>query len=217
MFGWHHDTRDKDVFPGSGLQQQASLTLAIPGSQIEYYSLEYELSKYWSFDGGWGAMNRTNVVYGGSYGSKTTSLPPNLNRFAGGPDSVRGYRENRLGPQDSLGNPYGGNLMISNQLELMVPLPEKWRRRTQIGLFYDVGNVFSTENVTFLDDAGEALDYSFEFSELRHSVGISARILMPLGLLRLSYGIPVNADDDNPNRFLRDDVERFQIAIGMSF
>ena len=99
----------------------------------------------------------------------------------------------------------------------MVPLPEKWQRRTRIGFFYDVGNTFSTEDVIFLDDAGEELDYSFEFSELRHSAGISARILIPLGLLRLSYGIPLNEDDDNPNRFLRDDVERLQIAIGVSF
>ena len=71
--------------------------------------------------------------------------------------------------------------------------------------------------VDFLDDAGEELDYSFEFSELRHSAGVSARILLPLGLLRLSYGVPINPDDNHPNRFLRDDIERFQIAIGVSF
>ncbi len=217
LAGWHHDTRDREVFPNSGIEQQASLKVAIPGSEIEYYTVEYELNKYWSFNGGWTAMNTTNLGFGRSYGSDTTSLPPNLNWFAGGPNSVRGYRENRLGPQDSLGNPYGGNLLVSNQFELMIPLPEKWQRRTRIGFFYDVGNVFSTEDVVFLDDAGEELDYSFEFSELRHSAGISARILMPLGLLRLSYGIPLNEDDDNPNRFLRDDDERLQIAIGVSF
>ena len=217
LFGWRHDTRDREVFPNSGIEQQANLKLAVPGSEIEYYTIEYELIKYWSFDGGWTAMNTTNLGFGRSYGSKTTSLPPNLNWFAGGPDSVRGYRENRLGPQDSLGNPYGGNLFVSNQFELMLPLPEKWQRRARIGFFYDVGNTFSTEDVVFLDDAGQTRDYSFEFSELRHSVGISVRILMPLGLLRLSYGVPLDPDDDNPNRFVRDDVEHFQIAIGVSF
>ncbi len=48
-------------------------------------------------------------------------------------------------------------------------------------------------------------------------MGIAAQILMPLGVLRLSYGVPLNAEDDNPDRFLRDDIERFQIAIAVDF
>jgi outer membrane protein insertion porin family len=46
--------------------------------------------------------------------ASTTALPPYLNYFAGGPDSVRGYRESRLGPRDNIGigNPYGGNLRV---------------------------------------------------------------------------------------------------------
>ena len=217
LFGWHHDTRDREIFPSSGIEQRLGVKLAVPGSEIEHYTVKYELNKYWSLNRGWTVMNSTNLGFGAKYGSDTTLLAPNLNWFAGGPNSVRGYRENRLGPRDSLGNPYGGNLLVSNQLELMVPLPEKWQRHTRIGFFYDVGNVFSTEDVSFLDDAGEELDYSFDFSELRHSAGISARILTPLGLLRLSYGIPLNAEDDHPNRFLRDDIERFQISVGVSF
>lgn len=217
LFGWHHDTRDSEVFPSKGIEQRLGLKLAVPGSDIEYYTIDYELRKYWTLGGGWTAMNSTKLGFGAKYGSDTSSLAPNLNWFAGGHDTVRGYRENRLGPQDSLGNPYGGNLLVSNQFELMAPLPEKWERHARIGLFYDVGNVFSTEDVSFLDDAGEALDYGFDLSALRHSAGVSARILTPLGLLRLSYGIALNADDDHPNRFLRDDVERFQISVGVSF
>lgn len=217
LFGWHHDTRDKKVFPNTGVEQQLSLKFAVPGSEVEYYAIEYELNKYWPLNGGWAAKNGVKVGFGAKYGSKTTSLAPNLNWFAGGPNSVRGYRENRLGPQDSLGNPYGGNLLVSNQFELMMPLPEKWQRHTRIGFFYDIGNVFSTENVSFLDDDGQSLDYTFKFSKLRHSVGIAAQILMPIGALRLSYGVPLNAEDNNPNRFLRDDVDQFQVAVGVEF
>ncbi len=46
---------------------------------------------------------------------------------------------------------------------------------------------------------------------------LAAQILLPFGLLRLSYGVPLNADDGNHNRFLRDDIERFQIAVGVDF
>ena len=217
ILGWHYDTRDTRVFPNSGAEQQLDLSVAVPGSEIEYYTVDYELRKYWPLGGGWTAKLATKLGYGEAYGSNTTALAPNINWFAGGPDSVRGYGQNLLGPKDSLGNPYGGNLFVASQLELLMPLPEKWRERTRIGLFYDVGNVFSTENVSFRDDDGESLDYGFEFSELRHSVGLATEILLPLGLLRLSYGIPLNADEGNPNRFARDDVNRFQVTIGVDF
>ena len=217
LFGWHHDSRDTKVFPNTGVEQLLSLKVTIPGSEVEYYTIDYELSKYWPLNGGWTVKLGTQLGFGAMYGSKTSSLAPNLNWFAGGPNSVRGYRENRLGPKDSLGNPYGGNLFVSAQFELMMPLPEKWQKYSRIGFFYDIGNVFSTENVSFLDDDGQSLDYTFEFSELRQSVGIAAQILMPLGVFRLSYGVPLNAEDNNPNRFLRDDIERFQIAIGVNF
>ena len=217
LFGWHHDTRDRSVFPNRGIEQRLSLMIAVPGSEIEYYAIDYELSKYWPLNGGWTAMIGTKLGFGSKYGSKTSSLVPNLNWFAGGPNSVRGYRENRLGPKDSLGNPYGGNLFVSTQFELMMPLPEKWQKRLRIGFFHDMANVFSTEDISFLDDNGQSLDYSFKFSKLRQSIGIAAQFLLPLGVLRLSYGVPLNAEQDNPNRFLRDDIQRFQVAIGIDF
>ncbi|MCH9005834.1 MAG: outer membrane protein assembly factor BamA [Proteobacteria bacterium] len=217
LFGWHHDTRDRNVFPSRGIEQRLSLMIAVPGSEIEYYAIDYELSKYWPLNGGWTAKIATQLGFGSKYGSTTSSLVPNLNWFAGGPNSVRGYRENRLGPKDSLGNPYGGNLFVSTQFELMMPLPEKWQKRLRIGFFHDMGNVFSTEDISFLDDDGQSLDYTFKFSELRQSIGIAAQFLLPLGVLRLSYGVPLNAEQDNPNRFLRDDIQRFQVAIGIDF
>ncbi len=217
LFGWHYDTRDKKMFPSHGLEQLLSFKVAVPGSEVEFYVVDYELRKYWPLNGRWTAKMGIKLGFGAKYGSKTSSLPPNLNWFAGGPNSVRGYRENRLGPKDSLGNPYGGNVFVAAQFELMMPLPEKWQKHLRIGFFYDIGNVFSTENVSFLDDDRQSLNYTIALSELRQSVGIAAEILIPLGVLRLSYGVPINAEDNNPNRFLRDDIERFQIAIGVDF
>jgi outer membrane protein insertion porin family len=217
LLRWRQDTRDRRVFPDRGLEQSVTVRSAIPGSEVEYYAIDYELTRHWPFTGPWEARLDARFGYGVAYGSETSSLPPYLNWFAGGANSVRGYREGGLGPRDSLSNPYGGNLFVSGQFELMMPLPEKWRRRMRLGIFYDIGNAFSTEDVVFLDGTGGSLNYGFEFSRMRQSAGVSARVLMPIGLVRLSYGVPLNADDEHPNPFLRDDTERFQIAIDVDF
>jgi len=72
----------------------------------------------------------------------TTALPPYRQYFAGGPDSVRGFRASRLGPKDDFGRPYGGNIKTVAQTELLLPMPEKWRNSARLSMFYDIGNVF---------------------------------------------------------------------------
>ena len=62
---------------------------------------------------------------------------------------MRGFRESRLGPKDNFGRPYGGNMKTVAQTELLLPMPEKWRNSARFSLFYDIGNVFSDQNIVF--------------------------------------------------------------------
>jgi outer membrane protein assembly factor BamA len=80
-----------------------------------------------------------------------------------------------------------------------------------------VGSVFATEDVAFADAAGVPVDYGFDPSALRRSIGLTAEVLSPFGALRLSYAVPSGADDRHPNPFLRDEVDRFQISLGVDF
>ena len=88
------------------------------------------------------------AAYGKALGD-TTALPPYRQYFAGGPDSVRGFRESRLGPKDNFGRPYGGNIKTVAQTELLLPMPEKWRNSARFSLFFDIGNVFSDQDIDF--------------------------------------------------------------------
>jgi outer membrane protein insertion porin family len=133
---------------------------------------------------------------------------------------VRGYKEDSLGPQDNFLNPYGGNLLVAGQAELILPIPAKWQSRSRFVLFYDVGNVFSTEGtIDWFDLNQNPLPrdfYDFDPEFLKQSVGIAAEWLAPLGLFKFSYGVPIN-EFDGGNGVLADDTETFQFTIGGAF
>ncbi len=96
---------------------------------------------------------------------------------AGGPNSVRGFEQDSLGPIDIavLG---GGGLAVFNQ-EIRFPL---WWRLRGAG-FYDAGNAF--ENAS-----------DIRLSELRQSVGVGVRLELPFGLIRLDWAAVVNPRPD---------------------
>lgn len=213
---FRRDTRDRAVLPSAGVEHDLRFTAALPGSDVEYALADYRLSAYRPIGQRWTLRVSGRLAYGSGYGD-STSMPPYLHWFAGGPLTVRGYRENTLGPRDSLGNPYGGNLLVGARVELVTPWPGRWRDRIRVGFFADAGNVFATEDVAFTDAAGSPLDYGFDASALRRSAGLAAEILSPFGALRLSYAVPLGADDDHPSPFLRDRVDRLQLSFGVDF
>jgi outer membrane protein insertion porin family len=213
--GWSFDSRNRVLFPDSGTRIGVNLNAAVPGSEVEYYVAGIDFQKYMRMPGRWRFKINSELSYGDAYGD-TTALPPFRNRYGGGPGSVRGYKESTLGPLDSLRNPYGGNMLFANQFELIVPTPEKLGGSTRISLFYDVGGVFSTGGVSFFDRLGDPIDYDFDYDRLKKSVGLGVEWLAPLGLLRFSYAVPLNEDEET-DRFFGDDVERFQFSIGNAF
>ena len=217
--GWSYDSRNRALFADRGMRQTLSGRMALPLSDVRYYAINYEFIKYMPIWRKWLFSFNASYDYASPLG-RTTSLPPYLNYFAGGPDSVRGYRESRLGPRDNIGvgNPYGGNLRIVNRAELIFPVPEKWKSAARVSWFFDLGNVFQTGNkVKFLGlDDVTPVTYHFSYTELKRSTGIAVQWLAPLGLFRFSYGVPLHTFAGNTVRF-GDETERFQFSIGQAF
>jgi outer membrane protein insertion porin family len=161
---------------------------------------------------------KTQVSFGDKLGS-TTALPPFRQFFGGGPDTIRGYRESRLGPKDSFGNPYGGNLLTVASAEILFPTPDKWKANVRVSAFYDMGNVFSTGNVKFYGiDRVTPVNYKFRYSDLKRSTGIAVQWLAPMGIFRFSYAVPLSKTVASANdiRF-PDEREGFQFSIGSAF
>ncbi len=222
--GWIFDSRNRAIFANRGSRHRFIVNTTFPGSEVEYYTVNYNFKAYIPMTRWFTLSLKADLGFGGALGD-TTAVPPYKNYFAGGPNSIRGYRENRLGPKDSFGtvdnvriggNPYGGNLKTVGQVELILPIPAKWRSRARVTAFYDVGNVFSTEGVIFYDKLGDQIEYDFDPNMLKQSVGLAAEWLGPLGLFRFSYGFPLNKVDGT-SRFYGDQTEQFQFNIGGAF
>ena len=218
--GWSFDTLNRALFPDRGLRSVLSGRITLPGSEVDFYTLNSDFLQYVPLWGKYLLSLHGAMDYGAPLGH-TTSLPPYLNYFAGGEDSVRGYRDSTLGPRDNInsGDPSGGNLRIVGNVELIFPVPERFRTSVRVSWFFDIGNVFQTgSRVEFKGvDKYTPLQYQFaEWSDLKRSTGIAVEWLAPLGLLRFSFGIPLNASRGTWLNY-GDETERFQFSVGRSF
>ncbi len=197
--GFTHDTRNRTVLPTRGTKQQLQLELATPIGQETYYKLNWNQFTFVPL-GFLGLTYGVNslVGVGKSYG-KTSTLPPYEHYFAGGPNSVAGYKSGTLGPRDSNNLPYGGELSTWVRNELILPnfFGGKSKHSYRLALFVDAGNVFATPG-------------DFSFNKLRASYGLGITWLTPIGALGFSYAVPLRSQ---PGDYL----ERFQFTIGGYF
>jgi outer membrane protein insertion porin family len=219
--GWQYDSRNRGLFADRGQRHTFGVSV-VPTGSVQYYIASYNATGYVPLFLGTTLGLSTTLGYGDSLGH-TTSLPPYKRFYAGGPDTVRGYYDSSLGPVDTRGNPYGGNLITVARAEVILPLPAKWQTSARATLFYDIGNVFSEDNTKYVGrDLQTPVEYKFSYnkwpwSELKESTGIAVQWLAPsLGIFRFSYGIPLNNYHGDAVHF-GDRTEYFQFTIGGSY
>jgi len=192
-----HDSRNRRTFGTKGFLHRGRFEVTIPPSDLEYYKAEYNFLWLLPLSDVFTLATRTEIGYGDSFGG-TTDLPFFEKFRAGGTGSVRGFRDNTLGPQDSQDDAFGGNFLTTAGVELYFPVPALLDpTRLRFGIFADVGNVFA--------DFDE-----FETSELRGSAGLEVNFITGLGGITLSLASPFNDDED-------DETEAFQFEFGTSF
>jgi len=219
VIGWDWDTRNRTLFADHGSRQSISAAITFPFSTVKYWIANYQFVKYVPLTHGFFFSFLEGIDYGQPLGG-TTAVPPYRNFFGGGPDNVRGFRESRLGPKDQFGNPYGGNMRITSQNELVFPMPAKYAQTARVSLFFDMGGVYYTGNTIkfYGPDNVSPVNYGFTgWPSVRRSVGLAVQWLAPLGLFRFSFGIPLNAQHGNGITTWGDEKEGFQFSVGNAF
>ena len=98
---WNWSTLNRGLFPDRGASQGVVLQASLPGvSELQYYKASYNGQIYFPVKKTWALRFRTELGYGQGYGD-TVNLPFFQHYRSGGFGSVRGYRNNTLGPQSS--------------------------------------------------------------------------------------------------------------------
>ena len=145
---WTHDTRDSIIFPKNGVIQQLSTEVGVPGLDLEYYKIEYTHAWYKNVSKNLTLLLNGELGYAGNYGGNV--YPFFKNFYAGGVNSVRGYANGSLGPQDTdpitkMNFAVGGTRRVVGNVEVFAPVPLlKDSKQFRLSAFVDGGDRKST-------------------------------------------------------------------------
>ncbi|HEX8295537.1 MAG TPA: outer membrane protein assembly factor BamA [Chthoniobacteraceae bacterium] len=192
--GVRYDTRDSVFLTRKGelIDLSAYVAGGFLGGDTDIYGFELEATKYIHLP--WDTILTLN----GELANVTTwaggERVPIFDRlYLGGANNLRGFKFRDVGPKDEDGEPIGGNALWRITVEYTFPIVDKVRG----AVFYDAGAVSAD---------------SYDFGGTMNSdVGVGVRLDLPIGPVRLDYGIPLQADEFN------DSSGKFQFNIGYQF
>ena len=125
--------------------------------------------------------------------TQALAIPIDERFFSGGSTTVRSFGERDLGPHDRRGNPIGGEFYTIFNVEYTFPLYGELKG----AVFVDAGNLLPNA-----DEPG--------FADMRYGIGAGLRYDLPIGPIRLDYGV-------NPNPRPTEDFGAFHFSFGFAF
>lgn len=166
------DFRDDPFNPKQGtfVSGGAELGSQLFGSQVSYWSLTGQTSFYLP------VVRRNSLALSARAGAiqpygTTSEVPIQKRFFAGGRTTVRGFKQDSLGPHGSDGSATGGNYQMILNAEMRVPLQYGFL----VAAFVDAGSVWRAKD-------------PLNGFDLRESAGLGLRYVTPVGPISVDYG-----------------------------
>ena len=192
------DTRNSTFLPDAGQRTDlfGEIASGVLGSERDFYKLQ--LTTAWYFRGfAKGHVLELVGRTGVADGLAGDEVPFYERYYLGGLYSLRGFEYRDISPREpGFDEPIGGNTFWFGSAEYSIPIIKKEGvGGVRFAFFYDIGSVRS-----------DAYDYTFvDYSD---NWGVGLRLELPIGPLRLDYGIPINHDE------FSDGKGRFQFGVG---
>ncbi len=153
IFNHITDTRDNYIYPTDGYKSVLGYEYSGLGGDFKYHKFTVDGSTFRK-------VGRNQVlVFHGSYGHATSTLPTIAKFMLGGQDTIRGYRDDI----------FRGNSMILGNIEYRFPLSKNFK-------------------AALFTDFGSAWDSGWKPSKLHGSYGVGIMLDSPLGLIRVDIG-----------------------------
>lgn len=207
-YSFNYDTRKTGLNPNGGVLLRFNQDFAGLGGDLQYVAttglalaerrlMNDDLTLRAVFEGGMINMRKGN--------SRVTE------RFFLN-SQMRGFEGNGIGPRDLAAenkDALGGNVFAVARFEAEFPigLPDEYNIKG--GAFFDVGSVWSLDNVDGGDQAGAVVPVD-DSMNLRASVGVSMFWDTPIGPLRFNLSRAVKKEDYDKER-------RFDLTISSQF
>jgi outer membrane protein insertion porin family len=192
-----YDTRNSALLPDKGQRTEFLTEVAgsVLGGDVDYYKLELRHARY--FPGFAQGHVLELIARGGivDFYDNSTRVPLWDRFYLGGMYSLRGYKYRDVGPRDENDEPIGGGTYWFGSAEYSIPIIERLR----FAVFYDIGMVYY--QAYSFDRLGNQPFYNDD-------VGAGIRLNLPIGPLRLDYGIPITRDPG------RSRSGKFQFGVG---
>ncbi len=191
-----YDTRDSVFLTRKGTRAQLTTYLSggFLGGDVQIYGFSLEAAHYFHLP--WDTIFTINgeVAVVDTWGGGS-DVPIFDRLYLGGSNNLRGFRFRDVSPKDHNNDPIGGNTLARITFEYTFPVVEKVRG----AVFYDTGFV----------NAGS---YDFSSKYLASDVGIGLRLDLPIGPVRIDYGIPVQHGYEGGSK-----SGKFNFNIGYQF
>jgi outer membrane protein assembly complex protein YaeT len=196
LLGLRRETMDNAIDPHRGglLSLAQEVAPDFFGSQIQFVRTVVDARRYQ-------ALGDTDYILAGrlKFGiiepmQATGEIPIFRRFFAGGYNSVRGYRLDYLGPRNASGAPLGGNAVLEGSVEARIPIYKEFRAVA----FLDFGNVYLTAR-------------DIDVGQLKYSSGFGLRYHTFIGPIGVDVGFPLNPIDSSKDNY------RVHFTIGQAF